>query len=62
MNFKTPCLKTLLCAVLAASPWVQAQVVDVKGEAEVSIKANGGDLIAARRLVREAAERDTIAA
>ena len=62
MNFKTPFLKTLLCAALAASPLVQAQVVDVKGEAEVSIKANGGDLIAARRVVREAAERDAIAA
>ena len=39
-----------------------AQTVEVKGEFEVSLKASGGDLVAARRQAREAAERDAIAA
>jgi len=61
MKFKNPIVNILLCTAIAASPLVKAQVVDVKGEAMVSVKANGGDLITARRVVREAAERDAIA-
>lgn len=61
MKLRALSLQTVLCAALTASPLAMAQVVDVKGEAEVSLKANGGDLATARRIVREAAERDAIA-
>lgn len=60
MKIKQPIIQFLICAALATSTQTHAQIVDVKGEAEASIKANGGDLIAARRVVREAAERDAI--
>jgi hypothetical protein len=62
MKFKKHAIELLICAAISAPVLTHAQVVDVKGEAEASIKANGGDLINARRVVREAAERDAIAA
>ncbi len=62
MNLKKTLLHTLTVAALAGTPLAMAQVVDVKGEAEVSLKSNGGDMATARRLAREAAERDAIAA
>jgi hypothetical protein len=62
MKFKKHAIEVLICAAISAPALTHAQVVDVKGEAEASIKANGGDLINARRVVREAAERDAIAA
>jgi len=49
----------IACAFATAAV---AQTVEVKGEFEVSLKASGGDLVAARRQAREAAERDAIAA
>lgn len=60
MKIKQTIIQILICAALATSTQTHAQVVDVKGEAEASIKANGGDLMVARRVVREAAERDAI--
>jgi hypothetical protein len=62
MKLKKHAIELLICAAISAPVLTHAQVVDVKGEAEASIKANGGDLINARRVVREAAERDAIAA
>ena len=62
MKLKKHAIEILICAAISAPVLTHAQVVDVKGEAEASIKANGGDLISARRVVREAAERDAIAA
>jgi len=60
MKIKQPVIQFLICAALATSTQTYAQVVDVKGEAEASLKANGGDMMVARRVVREAAERDAI--
>lgn len=56
-------LKYLLLTVLATQSYIaNAETITAKGSAEVSVKANKGDLIAARRVARNAAEADAIIA
>ncbi|MDP1596398.1 MAG: hypothetical protein Q8L70_06020 [Methylotenera sp.] len=52
----------LLTAFVAQSYTANAETITAKGSAEVSVKANKGDLIAARRVARNAAEADAIIA
>ncbi len=56
-------LKFLLFTLLASQTYIaSAETISAKGSAEVSVKANKGDLIAARRVARNAAEADAIVA
>lgn len=56
--------KTLLLSALLALGGIataHAETFSANGSTEISVKANGGDVIAARRLAREQAEKDAVA-
>lgn len=57
---KKKLLNIAVAIALAGSINVYAETIDANGKTEISIKSSGGDLVAARKLARDSAERDAV--
>lgn len=61
MSFKKKLIAIAISSIFVSAVPVSAETINAVGKTEISIKANG-DLVNARRLARESAERDAVLA
>jgi hypothetical protein len=60
MNISKLIVALATSSILCFSMVTQAETINANGKTEIGIKASGGDLVKARKLARDSAERDAV--